>query len=330
MAALPRPVRRGGGRGQLTDDANRHPVLGGQRDAAQDDRVGSIAGWLELHAGRDHAQQLGHLGLGERRADAAPDPAAEGQPGGGLGTVVGEALGPERVGVGVEVGRWWTSAIAGYTLIPGGSSQPATVRGRVSVRSAASMTGRSRSVSLPTASRYRLSSRPMAARARASTSGWRRSRSIAKARPVAVVSWPAASVDDGDQRRPEPLDARRLGHAEHRPADDLEGEGAHPLAHDELLPRPPAGDLPLGHVADDVAERRHARSLERRQEQLALAQVLGSVEHEDRVPAEDRLEDAVGLAREQVRLVAGQQLADRARVGDVDAGAEAEVSPAAA
>ena len=75
-------------------------------------------------------------------------------------------------------------------------------------------------------------------------------------------------------------DARRLGDAEDRAADHLESQRAHPLAQHDLLARPPAADLALGHVAGDLAERRDARALKRRQQQLALAQVLGPVEHE--------------------------------------------------
>ena len=51
--------------------------------------------------------------------------------------------------------------------------------------------------------------------------------------------------------------------------------------------------------------------------------MLGAVEDEDRVLAEDRLEERVGLARAQVGLVAGEELLDLGRVGDIAAGAEA-------
>ena len=87
-------------------------------------------------------------------------------------------------------------------------------------------------------------------------------------------------------------------------------------------PGTPAGDLALGDVADDRAEGGDGGALERRQQQPALAQVLGAVEHEHRALAEHRRERRVRLAGAQVGLVAGVQLSDRLRVGDVDAGAE--------
>ena len=60
----------------------------------------------------------------------------------------------------------------------------------MSLRITSVITGRMRSVSLTTASRY---SSPSSARMRSTTCGWRASRSNAHASAVAVVSWPAAS-----------------------------------------------------------------------------------------------------------------------------------------
>jgi hypothetical protein len=55
-------------------------VLRRERDPAQDDRVGTIARRPQLDGWNRDAQHLGHLGMRERGADAAPDTAAEGQP----------------------------------------------------------------------------------------------------------------------------------------------------------------------------------------------------------------------------------------------------------
>ena len=66
----------------------------------------------------------------------------------------------------------------------------------------------------------------------------------------------------------------------------------------------------------------HRAALERRQQQPPLAQVLGAVEHEHRALAQRGRQGRVRLARVQVGLVAGEQLADRVRIGDVDALAE--------
>src|SRR5436189_6402708 len=82
------------------------------------------------------------------------------------------------------------------------------------------------------------------------------------------------------------------------------------LADDQLRPGLPTFDLALGHLAHDRPERRDARALERRQQQPSLAQVLRPVQHEYRVLAEDRLEERVRIAGQQVRLVARAQLAD--------------------
>jgi hypothetical protein len=77
-------------------------------------------------------------------------------------------------------------------------------------------------------------------------------------------------------------------------------------------------DLGLG----DLTEGLDSRPLEGRQQQLALAQVLATVEDQDRFVTEDESEGRVGLARVEVGLVPGQHLADRVGVGDIDASAE--------
>ena len=70
-------------------------------------------------------------------------------------------------------------------------------------------------------------------------------------------------------------------------------------------------------------KRGHPRALERREQELSLAQVLGPVEHQHRVRPEHRLHERVGLAGAQVGLIAREQLADRVGIDDVDARAEA-------
>src|SRR6185437_524124 len=51
----------------------------------------------------DSADYLGHLGLGERRTDAATDAATKGKPSVGLRLAVDEPLWTELVGLGVEI-----------------------------------------------------------------------------------------------------------------------------------------------------------------------------------------------------------------------------------
>ena len=63
--------------------------------------------------------------------------------------------------------------------------------------------------------------------------------------------------------------------------------------------------------------------MEGREQEATVAQVLGSVEDEDRARAHDRLEDAVApTAVEARRAVAGEDLADGAGVGEEDDGPE--------
>ena len=77
----------------------------------------------------------------------------------------------------------------GTALTPSGSSQPPISIGAFSRRSTIGSTGRSRRVSLITASTYGSSPE----RSRAHAAGWRASRSSAHDSAVAVVSWPATS-----------------------------------------------------------------------------------------------------------------------------------------
>jgi hypothetical protein len=51
-----------------------------QRYAAHHHRFGVGPRWFEVDARNDGADHLGHLSLGERRADAAADAAAEREP----------------------------------------------------------------------------------------------------------------------------------------------------------------------------------------------------------------------------------------------------------
>ena len=64
---------------------------------------GCLVGGAELGALDDRPQHDPHLVFGEGRADAAPDAAAEGDPGVGVGLGLEEALGPEALGLGEEV-----------------------------------------------------------------------------------------------------------------------------------------------------------------------------------------------------------------------------------
>ena len=80
-------------------------------------------------------------------------------------------------------------------------------------------------------------------------------------------------------------------------------------------PARPRRHVPLGHLGHHLAVVAHPLAVERRQQQAALAQVLGPVEQEHRALAEDRRQHHVALAGvEQVR-VAGEDLLDRLGIG---------------
>jgi hypothetical protein len=132
-------------------------------------------------------------------------------------------------------------------------------------------------------------------------------------------------IDHRGERRTKPCHANRLGDPEHRPADHFESQRPHALAKHDLATRRPARNLGLGDVADHIAKCLDGRSLEGWQQQSALAQVLRSVKHQYRVGTEYRGQRSVCLPGVEVRLVAGEQLADGGRVGDVDARSEDEV-----
>jgi hypothetical protein len=58
------------------------------------------------------------------------------------------------------------------------------------------------------------------------------------------------AVDHGDKRPPQPEHGSTVGDAEHDAADHLERDHPHPVAQDQPLAGPPAGDLPLRRVTD--------------------------------------------------------------------------------
>ena len=97
----------------------------------------------------------------------------------------------------------------------------------------------------------------------------------------------------GDAQLPHPLSAVD---AEDRLEDDLERDRLHPRP--QLVGRAerPALDLAGGDLGHLLLVALHARAVEGRQQQLALADVGLLVEDEDRVLAEHRLEDLVALA----------------------------------
>lgn len=84
--------------------------------------------------------------------------------------------------------------IGTMTIVRAGTAQPSIIVSSVVTRPICATTGRIRSVSLITASRYSVSPASTDATSFASTAGLRVSRSNAHAIDVAVVSWPAESI----------------------------------------------------------------------------------------------------------------------------------------
>ena len=163
----PRPSGGGNARGRCRSAGSgaRHGVplpehrgraeLRAQRDAPPAAQLGAVrAGSIEW---REHrAQDDLHLERREARAEAAAAAAAERDPGVRPRRVVEEALGPERVRLGVDrpgrggSGRRWRRGTT-----PGGYSQPPISTGCLTSRgSAFGSTGRRRSVSWIVAVRY--------------------------------------------------------------------------------------------------------------------------------------------------------------------------------
>ena len=120
--------------------------------------------------------------------------------------------------------------------------------------------------------------------------------------------------------------------AEHHPQDRLERELLHPLERGHA-PAPRA-ELPLGQLGHHRLERAHALAVEGRLDQAALAQVLLSVEHQDRVRPGEGPHELPALAgrgdgrvepehlphrlraREQHHRLVGPERADRDRIAE--------------
>jgi hypothetical protein len=91
--------------------------------------------------------------------------------------------------------------------------------------------------------------------------------------------------------------ARALLDAEHRAHDHAERQRLHRGQQRERLPHRPRVDRPVGGLAHDLLVGAHPRAVERREQQLAVAHVLGAVQQQHRPLAHHRAEHRIGLAR---------------------------------
>jgi hypothetical protein len=167
---------------------------GNVRDAAGAARaLLAPTGGAQLDALEDGAQDSLELDRGEACADATPLAAAERDEPVGR-RALQEPLRPEALRVGVETfGENCTPRVETARNVPAGRRHPPSRSGALNLSDTESTTGRHRRVSLTTAVRYSSLPSTLASRQRASTSGWRSTRSKHHASAAAVVSYPAPS-----------------------------------------------------------------------------------------------------------------------------------------
>lgn len=103
------------------------------------------------------------------------------------------------------------------------------------------------------------------------------------------------------------------------PHDDVEGDRLHARAQCERLAHRPASDLRPRDVANGGFPGSHAITMERGQDQLALTQVLRPVQDEDRMRADQGLQDlGVGLTGTEHVTVTTENGLHQFRAADVD------------
>ena len=119
------------------------------------------------------------------------------------------------------------------------------------------------------------------------------------------------------------IEAPLLADSEHRSQDHRQGDPLGVGAKREGLADRPGLDVAVCDLADQIAVAVDALTVERRQQQLALAKVLVLVEGEDGVRPQRGLDHGrVRLAGVVAGRVAGEDLLDQTGVGDVDDAAE--------
>ena len=130
---------------------------------------------------------------------------------------------------------------------------------------------------------------------------------------------PRRDVEPVGQRVGELAEAG-AGDAEDGADDDLERDRLHRPVDRE----PPPEGVPVDRLVRDVEHRAsvgvHALAVERGEHHLALAEVLGAVEEEERVLAEERLEHEVRLAGVPLVRAESEDLLHDLGVGDHDDG----------
>jgi hypothetical protein len=111
------------------------------------------------------------------------------------------------------------------------------------------------------------------------------------------------------------LEPGSLGDAEDHAQDHLEGDRLHARMDGELLSQRPGVDLDVDDLLHDRLVGAHPLTVEGRQHQLAMGEVVGALQHQHPAGAEDRFEDDIAPRRQPVLALRVQGL-DRSRVGD--------------
>ena len=125
-----------------------------------------------------------------------------------------------------------------------------------------------------------------------------------------------APVHELAQRRAAAVEPVGILDAEDGAHDHLERDRLRVRHRRHALADRPARELLLGRFRHEVAVALHPLAVERRQHELALAHVRGTVEQQHGAAADDRPQDRIALARVQHVGAALEDLLDALRVGD--------------
>jgi hypothetical protein len=125
-------------------------------------------------------------------------------------------------------------------------------------------------------------------------------------------------IEQAPQRCPDALDPLGVVEPKDGAEDDLQGDRLHRGSGGERGAVRPGGDLALGDRTHRLPVSLHPLAVEGGQHQPALAHVLGAVEQQHRAVAQQRSQDLVVLAGEQLLGIAGEDRLHRLRVGGDD------------
>ena len=129
--------------------------------------------------------------------------------------------------------------------------------------------------------------------------------------PAAGISRPRHQPP---QAQGEPVESRPLLQAEDRAQHHLQGDGVHPWQRRHRHTQRPVRHLPAGRLADQLLVGEHALPVQRRQHELAPAQMLPAVEQQHVLRAQQRTQRHVRHAGVKLIRSMPVELADRVGV----------------